>query len=74
VTTDGKAPRVALRLNEISNMVSFTPDQLTVTASLGVADDERLAGAMAGYLSTGDAEDCLLVNVDGLLETIFSAL
>jgi len=55
-------------------MVSFTPDQLTVTASLGVADDERLAGAMAGYLSTGDAEDCLLVNVDGLLETIFSAL
>jgi len=74
VTTDGKAPRVALRLNEISNMVSFTPDQLTVTASLGVADDERLAGAMAGYLSTGDAEDCLLVNVEGLLETIFSTV
>ncbi len=74
VTTDGKAPRVALRLNEISNMVSFTPDQVTVTASLGVADDERLAGAMAGYLSTGDAEDCLLVNVDGLLETIFSTV
>jgi len=72
VTTDGKAPRVALRLNEISNMVSFTPDQVTVTASLGVADDERLAGAMAGYLTTGDAEDCLLMNVDGLLETIFS--
>jgi len=72
VTTDGKAPRVALRLNEISDMVSFTLEQITSTHTLGVGSDERLARALKGYLSTGSDKDCLLVDVDGLLETVLA--
>ncbi len=72
VTTDGKAPRVALRLDEISDMVSFTSDQITNTSTLGVASEERLARALKGYLSTGSDKDCLLVDVEGLLETVLS--
>lgn len=74
VTVDGKSPRVALRLNEISDMVSFTPDQITDTASLGVTDNERLAGVLDGYLSAGNDKDCLLVNVNGLLESILTSV
>ena len=73
VTVDGKAPRVALRLNEISDMVSFTPEQITATSDLGVGDQERLARAMKGYLNTGSDKDCLLIDVDGLLETVLAA-
>lgn len=73
VTTNGKEPRVALRLNEISDMVGFSPEQVTSTAALGVADDERLSNVMAGYLSTGSDRDCLVVNVEGLLEEILSS-
>ena len=73
VTIDGKAPRVALRLNEISDMVSFTPDQITSTTSLGVGNDERLARILKDYLSAGSDKDCLLVDVDGLLETVLTA-
>jgi purine-binding chemotaxis protein CheW len=72
ITTDGKEPRVALRLNEISDMIGFSRSQVTKTGSLGVADNERLAGVFAGYLSTGGDNDCLLVDVEGLLSTIFN--
>ncbi|VAW80362.1 hypothetical protein MNBD_GAMMA15-1403 [hydrothermal vent metagenome] len=73
VTIDGKAPRVALRLNEISDMVSFTLEQITSTTSLGVGDGERLASVLKGYLSAGSDKDCLLIDVDGLLETVLTA-
>lgn len=73
VTVDGKVPRVALRLNEISDMVSFTMEQITSTNSLGVGDEERLASVLKGYLSAGSDKDCLLVDVDGLLETVLTA-
>jgi len=72
VTTDGKAPRVALRLDEISDMVSFSLEQITSTNALGVGENERLARALKGYLSTGADKDCLLVDVDGLLETVLA--
>jgi chemotaxis signal transduction protein len=72
VTINGKDARVALRLNEISDMLAFTPEQLTATPALGVADSERLATVFAGYLSTGREQDCLLVDIDGLLDTIFT--
>ena len=73
VTTNGKEPRVALRLNEISDMVSFSPEQVTSTDSLGVSANERLADVLTGYLCTGGNKDCLLVNVDGLLEAVLSS-
>ncbi len=73
VTIDGKGPRVALRLNEISDMVSFTPEQITSTRSLGVGEQERLADVLKGYLSAGSDKDCLLIDVDGLLETVLTA-
>lgn len=73
VTTNGKEPRVALRLNEISDMVSFSPEQVTSTDSLGVSDDERLANVLTGYLCTDGNKDCLLVNVDGLLGAVLSS-
>jgi len=73
VTVDGKAPRVALRLNEISDMVSFTLGQITSTTSLGVGNGERLASVLQGYLSAGSDKDCLLIDVEGLLETVLAA-
>ena len=66
----GKEPRVALRLNEISDMVSFSQDQLTETDALGVADSERLSSVFTGYINSGSDKDCLLVDIDGLLEAI----
>lgn len=71
ITIDGKEPRVALRLNEISDMIGFSPAQVTQTGSLGVTDSERLAGVFAGYLNTGGDNDCLLVDIEGLLGAIF---
>jgi chemotaxis signal transduction protein len=73
VTTDGKGPRVALRLNEISDMVAFSHEQLTPTGALGVADSERLSGVFSGYLNSGTDKDCLLVDVNGLLDTVLQA-
>lgn len=72
ITVDGKEPRVALRLNEISDMVGFSADQVTATASLGIAESERLAGVFKGYLNTGAEHDCLLVDVEGLLSSILN--
>ncbi len=73
ITTDGKQPRVALRLNEISDMIGYSSAQVTRTGSLGVADSERLANVFAGYLSTGGDNDCLLVDIEGLLAAIFES-
>ncbi|MFQ5645059.1 MAG: hypothetical protein ACE5FQ_15390, partial [Thiogranum sp.] len=70
ITTDGKEPRVALRLDEISDMIGFRMAQLTQTDSLGISDSEYLAEVFAGYLNSGGDRDCLLIDVDGLLETI----
>lgn len=70
ITIDGKEPRLALRLNEISDMVGFSLDRVTRTDALGVSNDERLAAVFAGYLDTGDDNDCLLIDVDGLLAAI----
>jgi len=70
VTTNGKEPRVALRLNQISDMVTFGKDSLTPTNSLGVAEAERLSGVISGYLSSRADKDCLLVDVDGLLNAV----
>ena len=73
VTTDGKEARIALRLSEISDMVSFNREQLTPTGSLGVADSERLSGVFTGYLNSGTDKDCLLVDIDGLLDAILQS-
>ena len=70
ITTDGKEPCIALRLNEISDMVGFCPAQVTTTTSLGITDGERLAAVFRGYLNTGADRDCLLVDVEGMLATM----
>jgi len=70
ITVDGKEPKVALRLNEISDMVGYSLAQVTATDSLGVSDTERLADVFSGYLNTGSECDCLLINVDGLLKSV----
>jgi len=73
VTTNGKEPQLALRLNEISDMVGFSTEQITPINALGITDDERLAGTLSGYLNIETGQDCLLVNVEGLLEAILSS-
>ena len=54
-------------------MIGFSSAQVTQTGSLGVADSERLAGVFSGYLNTGGDNDCLLVDIEGLLGAIFES-
>ncbi len=70
ITVDGKEPKLALRLNEISDMVGYSLAQVTATGSLGISEAERLGGVFSGYLNTDSEQDCLLIDVDGLLKSI----
>ncbi|HHJ13774.1 MAG TPA: hypothetical protein ENJ79_05260 [Gammaproteobacteria bacterium] len=69
VTLDGKEPRLALRLNEISDMVSFQPGNIAATHSLGIPAQERLARVFQGYIQAGGNQDCLLLDIEGLIES-----
>ncbi len=70
ITTDGKTPCLALRLNEIKDMVEFEPSALTVTSEIGIGDGERLADVFIGYIDSGNERDSLLIDIDGLLAAL----
>ena len=67
ITTDGKTPCLALRLNEIKDMVEFPSSALTVTNEIGIGDSEHLADVFIGYIDSGNERDSLLFDIDGLL-------
>ncbi len=70
ITTDGKSPCLALRLNEIDDIVEFSNSQVTVTEDVGVLNHAHLSNIFTGYIDSGNERDNLLFDMDGLLAAV----
>jgi len=67
LTSDGALPELALRLDEISDIVAYTRDRLLPATDLNHNRDDTLAEVFPHYIAQQDGPDCLLVDAERLV-------
>ncbi len=68
VTEDGTTPTVALRIDDINDVVDFKPEQFKTMNRINSILNDEASELIIGYLKQTDQADCLLIDAANLIK------